>query len=718
MISICEIKRNDIYNQISTQFILKSLANQIRLPFFITSKIGHITNMESPYLCPTGFSVNDLCVTPIINDLSDRSKRYATFLTLASWAGFPLMASQCSEETIEIHNFLSALVSCYPHDQLEKAAKTKEPVSIFYLLEYAAQFYYNSSNYIGFGDTKFIPRCSKEEVRDFLKGHDKLLELFDKCAEKMYSLEPASVLQLGFYPGGTSAYYQPHEFTQNEQQGVDALLKEKKIRIENTIIIRHDDRYEVSVPSIDTPPPQEIGQFNGKKVVITWGRHSETLKKIVHWLELAKQNAENDTQVEMLTHLIKHYQTGSVEEHEAFSKAWVHDTTMTVEMHHGFIESYRDPSGVRCEFEGFVAAVDPKESECLHRYVDSSSTILGLLPYPKEYERKTFIPPSYNAINIISYLTSCFPIGINIPNYDSIRLNEGFKNVSLTNVMTANSTSSFVFLEKEQSDLLTANFKEASSFHVASHELYGHGSAGLFKKEDVVGKNIPDILNPNRVVTTYYEEGVSFDQAFGSLASSFEECRAETTALYLAFKPEALDIFKVPVEKRNEFTLCEVLSMVNSALRTLYCYSPEVNQWKQAHSAARFAILRALLIWGRGSVTLYKDGDSYKVHVDPNNLEGAYDAIENLLKHLNYYKTTAQIRSGQEFFRSLTSFDDFWLSVREYAVTQKPKRGVTCGAILRKDGTDQYHLEAVSEEPKTTLDLVTSVVTNVNLALE
>ena len=679
---------------------------------------------EPSYLCITGFNVQDLKIGEILKNLNDKAKVYATYLSLACWAGFPLIASQSSHETLPIHEFLSAFVTEFDsHERLVKAT-TETGTPLFYLLEYAAQFYYNSSNYMGYGDLKFIPRCSKDEVLTLLKGQKQnLTDLFNKCADGMYSTEPPSKLRLGFYPGGTTTYYEPTDFTEEEQQGVDKILKEKGIRVENTFIIRNTEknRYEVSVSSVEVDQEgKEVGEYNGRKIYVTKGRDSETLKKVNHWLQLARDNAENDTQKEMLTALIEHYQTGSVEKHEEYSEKWVHDTDMTVEMHHGYIESYRDPSGVRCEYEGFVAAVDAKESECLHEYVNNSAKILSTLPYPKEYERKTFKPPSYNAINILTYCSSGLPIGINIPNYDDIRLNVGFKNVSLTNVMASSSTtaSSFAFLTPEQIEILLPNATECLSFHVASHELFGHGSASLFKHDDVVGKNIVDILNPNRYVTTYYKDGVSFDQAFGPVASSFEECRAETTALYLAFKKEALDIFKVPAEKQKEFTLCEVLSMVNSAMKTLYCYSPEVSKWTQAHSAARFAILKALLVWGRGSVKLIKDDkNAYKVFVDPNNLDGAYDAIENLLKHLNYYKTTAQVKCGQEFFKMLTSFDDKWLEVREYTYTKRPKRGVVCESIIRKKGNN-YELDEVSNEKKTTLNVFESVVNNIKMALE
>lgn len=681
------------------------------------------------HLCMTDFPVQDIKIGDVLKSMNDKSKIYATYLSLAVWAGYPIIASQSSVEAMPIHEFLSAFITEYqPQEDLPKAA-TEKDTPLFYLLEYASQFYYNSSNYQGYGDTKFIPRCTTDQVLELLKGQNpNLTELFNKCADGLYSVEPASVLRLGFYPYSCTTYYQPAEFTQEEQQGVDNILKAKGIRIENTIIIRNDERnrYEVSIASIDIDNEgQEVGEFKGKKVVITKGRLSEVLKKVNHWLQLAHDNAENETQKKMIAALIEHYQTGSIEKHEEFSEQWVHDTTMTVEMHHGFIESYRDPSGVRCEFEGFAAAVDPKESECLHDYVNNSAAILGTLPYPKEYERKNFKPPSYNAINILTYCSSGYPIGINIPNYDRIKMNVGFKNVSLTNIMASSSAnaSSFPFLQPEQAELLVKNAKECLSFHVASHELYGHGSATMLKREDVVGKNVVDFLNPDRFVTTYYADDAKYDEAFGAVASAFEECRAETTAVYLAFKNEALDIFKVPVEQRSEFSLCEVLSMVNSAMKTLYCYSPETSKWLQAHSAARFAILRALIIWGRNSVQIRASKDAngeneYRIFVDPNNLDGAYDAIENLLKHLNYYKTTAQVRSGQEFFKALTSFDDFWLDVRRYTITQKPKRAVVCQAIIKKTGDGKYELDDISSEPKTTYDVAKVIVTNIRMASE
>jgi dipeptidyl-peptidase-3 len=164
-------------------------------------------------------------------------------------------------------------------------------------------------------------------------------------------------------------------------------------------------RYNVAQFSIEIDEVgTQSGEFRGKPVVVTRGRFSEVLRKVNHWLNLAKESALNPIQTEAFEHLIKHNQTGDMNEHILYSEIWTRDVDPPVETYQGVIESYRDPSGVRCEFEGYVAAVDPEESRFLHSFVGLADKILPLLPYPKEYERDAFIPPSYNAINILVFL--------------------------------------------------------------------------------------------------------------------------------------------------------------------------------------------------------------------------------------------------------------------------------------------------------------------------
>ena len=58
-----------------------------------------------------------------------------------------------------------------------------------------------------------------------------------------------------------------------------------------------------------------------------------------------------------------------------------------VESYIGFIESYRDPSGVRGEWEGFVGCVNREVSKKFQLLVDNFESILTKMPWPRVFEK-------------------------------------------------------------------------------------------------------------------------------------------------------------------------------------------------------------------------------------------------------------------------------------------------------------------------------------------
>lgn len=216
---------------------------------------------------------------------------------------------------------------------------------------------------------------------------------------------------------------------------------------------------------------------------------------------------------------------------------WIKDCGPVIETNIGFIETYLDPLGVRAEFEGFVAIVDKEVSAKFGTLVDQAEELIEKLPWDKAYEKDKFSKPDFTNLDIVTFACSGTPIGINIPNYDDIRENHGFKNVNLGNVYPAPKASTLQFLGEDDVNLMCKYSKESLTLIVALHELLGHGTGKLLIKDVKTGElNFPaDLKNPytGEEITTYYLSTETWTQKFGKLHSGYEECRADSVALYL-----------------------------------------------------------------------------------------------------------------------------------------------------------------------------------------
>lgn len=96
-------------------------------------------------------------------------------------------------------------------------------------------------------------------------------------------------------------------------------------------------------------------QLNGATFVLTRGDFSPILRILNLYLTEARVNASNQTEKKMIAKYIKYFLSGNVNYHKDGSRYWVKDKGPVVETTIGFIETYRDPSGMRAEFEGMIS---------------------------------------------------------------------------------------------------------------------------------------------------------------------------------------------------------------------------------------------------------------------------------------------------------------------------------------------------------------------------
>jgi len=352
----------------------------------------------------------------------------------AAFLGSRIILRQCSPESESIYDLITTLYKHCDGDWAHLAKKADvSNDELQYFLQYATQFLGNLGNYKGFGDVKFIPRCSPQTLQALAsRTSDDAVKLLDGCKSAIYANEGQPALMHFGFPGqGHMSSYYPDspDITQQEIEQVGEFLGKKKLLPENTRIRKtQEGNYEVLIASaLSKPPPSGSdtgeatawdleGPFNGKKVSLVFGDHQEEMAKIALEIKKAGQHAANPTQKKMMDEYAHSFGTGSLNAFKESQKLWVKDIGPEVECNIGFIETYRDPAGIRGEWEGFAAMVNKERTQAFKKLVDAAPAMIPKLPWSSDFEKDTFTPPDFTSLEVLSFASSGIPAGINIPN--------------------------------------------------------------------------------------------------------------------------------------------------------------------------------------------------------------------------------------------------------------------------------------------------------------
>ncbi|KAL6704795.1 hypothetical protein ACN47E_007599 [Coniothyrium glycines] len=679
------------------------------------------------YLADSPPSVVPLTIKPHFEALTDKEKLYAHHISVACFAGTRVVLRQVSPESEDIYDFIIAL---HKHSSGDYSALAKEAglsqTEIDEYLNYAAQFLGNLGNYKSFGDSKFVPRLEPRQLKALATVSKDALALYDKFKDAVYAGSDIGKLHLGYPSAGHISTYYPDSptITQEEIAGVSDFLEGKGLLPENTRVRKTSDGFEVLIASASSNPlagERDLEQSewtldDGNKVKLVFGDYSKEMDTIAHHVEQAKKYAANDHEVEMMDQYSKSFRSGSLQAFKKSQMAWVQDKGPQVESDIGFIETYRDPHGIRGEWEGFVAMVNKERTRAFGKLVETAPQYIPLLPWDKSFEKDKFLSPDFTSLEVLTFAGSGIPAGINIPNYDDIRQNFGFKNVSLGNILSAKAPNEQIPFIKERDLEVFQKYRDpAFEVQVGLHELLGHGCGKLLQETEEGVYNF-DKENPpisplsGKPITSWYKPGQTWGSVFGSFAASYEECRAECVAMALSCEFPILQLFGFgdgTTDINNEagdVLYAAYLQMARAGVAALEFWDPKSRKWGQAHMQARFSILRTFLNAGVEFCQLEYENDDLSdltIRLERDRiLDLGRPAVDDYLQKLHIYKATADVKAAKRMYDEITDVESFYADLVRPAVLKKktPRKVFVQGNTVEQGG--KVLLKEYEADPK------------------
>ncbi|CAO1439060.1 unnamed protein product [Diamesa serratosioi] len=630
------------------------------------------------YILPNSQPVVNLECKVAFDNLTELEKKYAHWFSKACWNGSLISMVQSSPESPLIFALLQRIFHKESVESLKTSASnngiSQDDFKAF--LVYFCGFFANTGNYKGSGDSKILPGLNETEFEKIIKSSKAYLEdpvklgdIWNKSKTSIFSLTDDNKT-LGLKGKGITTYFSSN-CDKDDADLVADWMKSKKFEayicrtfktVENGKTI-----YEIKLASMKTSSDSlitmEDEEFRDCYFRVTRGDYSEILSLVADNLTKAKDFAANSNQKSMIENYIKSFTEGSLEAHKEGSKYWVTDKGPVVEAYIGFIFTYWDPAGARGEFFGFVSMVNKALSVKFGDLVENAEKFLDLLPWGKDFEKDKFSKPDFTSLDILSFAGCMVPVGMSIPiTYEAIRHKEGFKNLTLGNILSAhNDVEKYPFLSDEDQELMMKYKAKAFEVQVGLHELLGHGSGKLFEINEQGELNFDRKLVKNPLngepIDSWYEPGETFDSRFKAMGSSFEEARSEVVGLLLCSNREVMKIFGHTNETdiENMIYVNWLLMVYAGAGRASELYNPTSKQWNQAHSQARYVISNVLLEASAGNnfvtVEETEPGKMLRIKMDREQIKTiGVEAMRLFLLKIQVYKSTGDYAKASEMY--------------------------------------------------------------------
>lgn len=373
---------------------------------------------------------------------------------------------------------------------------------------------------------------------------------------------------------------------------------------------------------------KENGELK-EKVWKVGGMYSDSIEKIVYWLEKAITVADSDLQKESIIKLVEFYRTGDLKTFDDYSILWVKDLDAHVDVVNGFIEVYGDALAFKASWESVVNFKDIEATKRTEIISDNAQWFEDNSPVDKRFKKEEVKGVSAKVITVAMLGGDCHPytpIGINLPNAEWIRKEHGSKSVTIDNITNAyhqSSLKSGMLDEFAYSDEEIARAKEhgllGGNLHTDLHECLGHGS----------GQLLP---------------GVGMD-ALKNYHSTLEEARADLFALYYIMDPRMVEIGLMP---SLEVGKAEYDGYIRNGLVTQLTRIELGKDLEESHMRNRQLIAKWVYEKGVGDNIIEKvtkDGKTYFVVNDYTKLRNLFG---DLLGEVQRIKSEGDLETGKK----------------------------------------------------------------------
>lgn len=265
----------------------------------------------------------------------------------------------------------------------------------------------------GRGNQKFVPAILPADLEKISHISAQAKQLYKGFDRTIFRKPPYN---LGFPSDfAQSAYYlSDQQLNYDELDKISKILGDNGIHPENTRLRNKSSNdktmFEVLQASAEEDDKAQI-LFSSEDLQVTLqrGDHAVELKRICRCLDEARKYATSSLQKQTISKLTQSFKTGDMETYRDSQRTWVKDRSPAVETILGFVEPYRDPCGVRAEFEGVVGIVDAEETKVLIKLTQDSNKFIRRLPWTNGYkeennrgmgpfEKDLFDPPDFTSL--------------------------------------------------------------------------------------------------------------------------------------------------------------------------------------------------------------------------------------------------------------------------------------------------------------------------------